>query len=714
LNRAAFADRIAGVLHGLPQNTGLVIGIHGPWGDGKTTVLNLLRINLAKDNTIVIRDFNPWRITDEDSMLRGFFSVLAEAIGASLSTGLERTKAGVGKFAKFFRLFTRPIGSFWKPVETVDRVLSKLSKVIANGDSVGLEDLRDRIIMHLKQSTKRIVILIDDIDRLDKDETHMLFRLIKACADFPNVCYVLAFDDTTVAKALGEQYDGNDKPSGRAFLEKIIQVPLKLPLAAKEDLRALCFEQVDRACAAAGIKLTKDQVYEFMAGFDRGALIRLTTPRAAKRFGNGLMFAMPMLIGETNPVDLLLVEALRAFFPEVYNIVRDNHTDFSGVESDRYGNEPSDPRSGQLLHRLLEKMPKEHGNAVKALLVDLFPRLNGVFDRTIYGSDWLSRWSCERRISAPEYCPRYFTYTVLKNDIPDSEITALIDVAKKQDKALVETWMTTHFTRAKILRIIGKLRSIEATVDPNAAEVLAITIAKLGKNIPNSPALSHVAGTPMMAAILISHLLHRIPEKDRRIDVAKHVIMAVDPLWFGVECIRWLHITDKPEKQESNTLSKQETAEVRQILVNRIKTLSKTGAPLFDPNIRGEASLLFAWWRVEGRDPVQAHLVSVFIKNPKQVASFLQSQTTLAWSAGSMLPHVSDLDTDHLKNIKLIIDLDMLAKFVRNHCSGNFENPQWYSDDTKPLEQRLAEQFMYIYMKWKKDGEPPDAQSENE
>jgi predicted KAP-like P-loop ATPase len=404
LNRAAFVDRIVGVLRGLPKGTGLVVGIHGPWGDGKTTVLNLLRNDLSSSDSIVVRDFNPWRLTDDEAMLRGFFSVLAEAIGASLSTTFERAKAGAGKWTKRLRWITKTAGWVSKSAETVDDLLARFAEVAASGDSVGLDELRSRIITHLERSAKRIVVLIDDLDRLDKHETHTMFRLIKACADFPNVCYVLAFDDTAVARVLGEQYGGGDESSGRAFLEKIIHVPLKLPLAAKEDLRALCFEQVNRALTAAGIELTRDEVGEFVAGFDRGASVRLTTPRAAKRYGNGLMFALPMLIGETNPADLLLIEALRAFFPEVYDIVRDNHSDFSGVEHDRHGRGDGGPRPAQLLKPLFEEMPKEHADAVKALLVDLFPRLSGVYGHTNYGSDWLSRWSRERRISSPEYC----------------------------------------------------------------------------------------------------------------------------------------------------------------------------------------------------------------------------------------------------------------------------------------------------------------------
>ena len=153
---------------------------------------------------------------------------------------------------------------------------------------------------------------------------------------------------------------------------------------------------------------------------------------------------------------------------------------------------------------------------------------------------------------------------------------------------------------------------------------------------------------------------------------------------------------------------------MRQVLVDRIKSHAVAGAPLFDPDLPQEDSLLFEWWRAEGRDPVQAHLVGVFTKDPKQVARFLQSQAPLAWNGGDVMPHVSELGADQLKSMNLIIDLDTMAEWIRNHCPGDFDNPEWFSDDAKPLEQRLAEQFVYVYNKWKKDDEPPDAHSKND
>lgn len=122
-----------------------------------------------------------------------------------------------------------------------------------------------------------------------------------------------------------------------------------------------------------------------------------------------------------------------------------------------------------------------------------------------------------------------------------------------------------------------------------------------------------------------------------------------------------------------------------------------------------EQPALYEWWRVEGREPVQAHLASVFAKDPKNIALFMQAMATRAWGEGDLLPRVGELDGGQLKNIKLIYDLDALAQLIHQHLPGDFEEPQWFPDSSKPLEQRLAEQFIFVHNKWKKEGEPPDA-----
>src|SRR5690606_33695923 len=108
------------------------------------------------------------------------------------------------------------------------------------GDILGdvdIETLKERIGAILKENKSKVVIFIDDIDRLDKVEIHSIFRLVKLTADFLNTTYILSFDEEMVSAAIGERFGAGNQKSGQNFLEKIIQVPLKIPVAQPEALK---------------------------------------------------------------------------------------------------------------------------------------------------------------------------------------------------------------------------------------------------------------------------------------------------------------------------------------------------------------------------------------------------------------------------------------------------------------------------------------------
>nr|NJM04347.1 P-loop domain-containing protein [Desulfobacula sp.] len=102
--------------------------------------------------------------------------------------------------------------------------------------------LRKKLKKELIDRQKKLVIVIDDIDRLNKSEIRQIFRLIRVNADFPNTIYLLAFDRKIIEKNLEEQVG----VSGKDYLNKIVQVNFDVPFANPSKISKFLFRELDR------------------------------------------------------------------------------------------------------------------------------------------------------------------------------------------------------------------------------------------------------------------------------------------------------------------------------------------------------------------------------------------------------------------------------------------------------------------------------------
>ena len=166
-NRFKFSNRIAETVIRREDKEGLVIGLYGIWGEGKTSVLNMIQEKLNDNENILIVNFNPWRFKDEDTLILNFFKNISEVLEEELNTKIEK------------------FGDFLKKYGTITSIFNiDLSKIGETFSDTQLEILKDRISEFLEESKNKIVIIIDDIDRLDKQELFALFKLVKLTGDF--------------------------------------------------------------------------------------------------------------------------------------------------------------------------------------------------------------------------------------------------------------------------------------------------------------------------------------------------------------------------------------------------------------------------------------------------------------------------------------------------------------------------------------------------
>ena len=305
-SRWPFAKRIADTIASRTDPSSFVIAIYGAWGDGKTTVLNFVDRELSTLEDVVVVRFNPWRFPDEATLLKSFFATLANALGTKINTGKEELGKALAKYGKFLDVLKSGVGG----------ALKDAGELLGDID---LEEEKRRVEKILADNKKRVVILMDDIDRLEKTEIQAVFKLVKLTGDFENVSYVLAFDAEMVANAIGERFtavEAERTQAGQSFLEKIVQVPLDLPAIPRGALGQFAFEAVDEALQMASVQLTESQFHDFAQTFSDSIGMRLKTPRMAKRYANAIAFALGINKGEVHEVDLMLIRRDSCLQPE--------------------------------------------------------------------------------------------------------------------------------------------------------------------------------------------------------------------------------------------------------------------------------------------------------------------------------------------------------------------------------------------------------------
>ena len=452
--------------------------------------------------------------------------------------------------------------------------------------------LKDSITGILQMAGKRILVIIDDIDRLTPEETRQLFTVIKALADFPNVVYLLAFDRDVAAQAI-EQQSGLP---GERYLEKIIQVPFELPPVDRVALRAALFNRLEEILGDVP-EGSFDQSYwtnVYHDGID--ALIQV--PRDVVRFTNTLAVTYPAVRGEVNTVDFIALEALRVFLPGLYDVIRSNPDKFSGHSRDsRYD---ADERTKEVFHTgWAQALPDQLQESSKALIERIFPKTG----RMGYGSDWLGEWRRNLRACHPDVFPIYFRLTVPTGAIRRGEMVALLSLAASPadfGNALVqakEERRPDGMSKARAL-LERLMDHVEKDIpDAHIPEVIqALFDAGDALIDPADERGMFDFGNVSRASRPVYHLLKRL-SADRRADVLEAAIRAGSAVAVQSWLLKALD-EEVTKAQEATLLTADEVTRLKSEWLERIRVLASESGFMGHP----ELPTLLATWKHWGDD----------------------------------------------------------------------------------------------------------------
>lgn len=674
LGRAEFAQRLAKDIRDLDGEEAFTLALYGKWGSGKTSVKNLILSQLNskryKENNHIV-ELNAWQFSRNGNLTSAFFRELG-LILESQDDSDDKTKRSrkLASYAKVVSLGGTAVSVFGTVGELAGVPLSGAATKVGKGikqagqtledGGAALElkaDVEKRSVSVVKKElsdamatlSRPIIVVIDDIDRLTTDEILEVMQLVKANADFPKLVYLLLFERSIVETALNEISGGR----GREFLEKIVQVGFHIPAASMTSIESILFEGLDKSLSFATSydrfdnsrwrrvylnSLSKyfanlRHVYRFLASFDFHC-------RHFTRAGGF----------EVNPIDLVVLEVLRVFEPDVYELIA---TERVVLTRDRgkqiFGSIPQDAVDS-LLERVVEVASKPNGAAVREIVVELFP---GTRSENVDQHGFVQgkqKWVVDARVCHPELFDKYFQLTIQSNDVSQTEIDLLFQSTgdgqafREQCKALDDR---------DLLRIaFQRLDAFKDRVPVENLPVLLKTLFDMSEEIASPRGgLFSDQDTLTSATRIIFWGVRKIQEEQQRYELLRDAIESSTGLILPMTMVSH---EERINDRYDFLVDEERLPKLKEILLNRIREFSATGKLIGHPR---EYEILWRWSEWVDVSEVK-EWISSQLKKPKDAARFLELTLSEVTSNLGSRYYIK------LENVERFADLEQLRKLT--------------------------------------------------
>ena len=529
LKRAGLANAIADqVIHG-PEGHGFVIAIEAPWGTGKTSVLNMISEAVAENSETVTLRFNPWLFSGTEQLVVRFLQELGAQLGEN-SKSNERLSKVSESLASYGEALTPLV---WVPVAgpqiaRAGQVMKTLGRLGKRGDrQPSVFNQRQQVRKALEGLDRRVLVIVDDIDRIESEQVRDVVRLIKLVADFPNVTYLLAYDGEVIARALGR-----DARSGRDYLEKIVQVTHHLPEIDEWSLVKLLQTELDAAIAP--IECGPFSRDDWVNVFHTGMRPFFGNVRDVRRYLNSVPVTLRVVGDEVALVDALALETLRVFVPEAWAMLPAMVATLTGEGIDDYGGSSREREErDQSAIDAFVAAAAPHEEPSKQLIARLFPRAGRYVETSsIVGGS--SDYRRNRRVADPGVL-RYY----LRRALPEGTTPArLVQQAyESMGNRARFTELLESLDQAQLEDLLERLEDYEQEFDPGAAEVAAEVLLNQLVRLREGQRGMLDFGANLKVTRVVLRILRRIGDPQETLELIRRILPRLNQLSARLELI---------------------------------------------------------------------------------------------------------------------------------------------------------------------------------
>ena len=360
LQRDKIINQMTSTIANCNTDSKFVMSLKGNWGSGKTTILNNVKNKLKEENLIFIDDFEPWVYGDTKSLLMAFF----DKIMSNINCGFRINDINI---------FTK---TYLKTIYT--NIGYSVGELL--GENINIDRIKKIINNFLESNDKRLVLVLDNLERCSSENILFILRTIHNLFDFNRIIYVLSYDETAMKKHFENNLDID-----YSYLEKMIQLEFSVPTLEKSN-----FLDVINKCVFNYLKHSNYQVDDkSLNEITRLIIENVKDLRDFKRIINSTFYASFNNAKYLNSIDMLLIEIISLKNPKLWYEINKNEAYY--ISEDRYVYDKeyiyNTERYNQEATKYFDNLfinNKYNVNMYKDILCYLFPNVNKYFEANKY------------------------------------------------------------------------------------------------------------------------------------------------------------------------------------------------------------------------------------------------------------------------------------------------------------------------------------------
>lgn len=375
------------------------MGLVGEWGDGKTSLMNFVEEIIRKEHKdfIIVR-FNPRSSKKADYIQEDFLDAIKQSL-SPFHSGIDRT---IDKYAVALDV-----------IPDVPMIVSKGLELLQVRNNKKREVKHGELLKAIRDINRRIVVLVDDLDRLTGAELLEVMKVLDTNGAFPNMVFLTSFDKEYVNTVLNN-YLGLGKQS-RAYTDKYFTVEIRVPLHPAFRLMDYLVGKLSEASRSGFIKLNAQSIEVQTRNLSPFIMNRLHTIRDIKRFANQFLYDFAEVQRDVVYRDFFLLELIKF----------SHHEDYEALYRLKYihrgKNTLLSPSSDELIYLNENLLPQKNKTGDEIDEPEINPEsidiLRDLFPEERYNENWFkSRYQRIYSASSFEHYFYNYEYSHLKAD----------------------------------------------------------------------------------------------------------------------------------------------------------------------------------------------------------------------------------------------------------------------------------------------------------